>query len=351
MAPEPASGPTPDVPPDLPPDLPPVAEPPEARPTRGDLERAILGEVPVFTAHDLDDSGIPVADVRRLWRALGLPLNESSVTFTGSDATSLGALVETVARGGIDIDTAVNLTRAVGQTMSRLADWEVSTLIPLIERIESGPDATGSRIGSAVRIVEEFRDVFEQLTLNAWRRHLAAAVSRVEGLDELDDETDTSRITVGFADLVSFTALSNRLDEGRIGDLVELFESRCHDVIQAHQGRLIKSLGDSVLFVNDDPVAALEIAEGIIAVIGRDTRMPDVRVGIASGHVVTRLGDVFGPPVNMAARLTPIARRNRVIIDHETAALLPTDKFETRLLPARPVRGFGLVEPVTVRRT
>ena len=78
--------------------------------------------------------------------------------------------------------------------------------------------------------------------------------------------------------------------------------------------------------------------------------MPDVRVGLASGAVVMRLGDVFGPPVNMAARLTGVARRNRVIIDEATAALLPPDQFETRRLPARPVRGFGLVEPIAVRR-
>ena len=84
--------------------------------------------------------------------------------------------------------------------------------------------------------------------------------------------------------------------------------------------------------------------------IGRDKRMPDVRVGLASGSVIMRLGDVFGPPVNMAARLTAVARRNRVIIDDKTAALLSSDLFETRRLTARPVRGFGLVEPVAVRR-
>jgi adenylate cyclase len=113
---------------------------------------------------------------------------------------------------------------------------------------------------------------------------------------------------------------------------------------------VIKSIGDSVLFVNDDPIRAYDSAEGIITVIGRDPRMPDVRVGLASGSVVMRLGDVFGPPVNMAARLTAVARRNRVIVDAATAALLPDDQFETRRLPARPVRGFGLVEPVSVRR-
>ena len=149
---------------------------------------------------------------------------------------------------------------------------------------------------------------------------------------------------------MQFTALSNELSEQRIGDLVELFEARCADVVAVQGGRVIKSIGDSVLFVHADPIAAYEIAEGIITVIGRDSRMPDVRVGLASGLVVLRLGDVFGPPVNMAARLTGVARRNRVIVDAATAELLPADQFETRRLPGRPVRGFGIVEPVAVRR-
>ena len=68
--------------------------------------------------------------------------------------------------------------------------------------------------------------------------------------------------------------------------------------------------------------------------------MPDVRVGLASGPVVPRLGDVFGPPVNMAARLTAVARRNRLIIDQTTADLLPADVFETRA-GSRPARCAG----------
>jgi adenylate cyclase len=131
---------------------------------------------------------------------------------------------------------------------------------------------------------------------------------------------------------------------------VEIFESRCADVVAGQNGRVIKSIGDAVLFVNEDPIRAYDTAEGIIAVIGRDPRMPDVRVGLSTGSVVMRLGDVFGAPVNMAARLTAVARRNRVIVDQDTAQRLPEDQFEARALPARPVRGFGLVEPVAVRR-
>lgn len=318
---------------------------------RDELEQAILGESPEFTALEIAaETGVTVEELRRLWRALGFPEHGVEVAFTRSDADAVSTLTSIVEQELIDVDMAVNLTRAVGQTMARLADWEVATLVHRVEDVESGEHATGSRTRSALRMVDGLSEPFERLMLYAWRRHLAAAVSRIEALGDNEEDLHTTEVTVGFADIVSFTALSNQIDQGKIGDLVELFESRCADVVATQRGRVIKSIGDSVLFVNADPIRAYDTAEGIINVIGRDSRMPDVRVGLATGSVVTRMGDVFGPPVNMASRLTNVARRNRIIIDAETASLLPRDQFETRRLPARPVRGFGLVEPVAVRR-
>jgi adenylate cyclase len=324
---------------------------PDPGEARDQLERAILGEDPVFNAAEVStETGVTIEEARRLWRALGFPEHGTETAFTRADAEAVSTLVEVVASGLIDFDLGVNLTRAVGQTMARLADWEVASLVQRVEELEAGEQATGSRIGSALRIVEEFNGPFEQLMIYAWRRHLAAAVARVEALGANEEDLHTTQITVGFADIVSFTALSNQLTEARIGDLVELFESRCADVVASQRGRVINCIGDAVLFVNDDPIRAYDTAQGIINVIGRDSRMPDVRVGLATGSVVMRLGDVFGPPVNMASRLTAVARRNRIIIDAATATLLPEDQFETRRLPARPVRGFGIVEPVAVRR-
>lgn len=324
---------------------------PEPAPSRDQLERAILGEQPVFNAQEVSrETGVTIPETQRLWRALGFPEHGAETAFTESDVEAVRTLQGVVTSGLIDFDMAVNLTRAVGQTMARLADWETASLVQRVEELESGDQATGSRVGSALRFIEEFSEPFEQLLLYAWRRHLAAAVARMEALGANEEDLHTTHITVGFADIVSFTALSNQITEERIGDLVELFESRCADVVAIQRGRIIKSIGDSVLFVNDDPIRAYDTAEGIINVVGRDSRMPDVRVGLASGSVVMRLGDVFGPPVNLAARLTAVARRNRVIIDAATAEALPEDQFETRLLPARPVRGFGIVEPVAVRR-
>lgn len=316
------------------------------------LARAILGEELALNAAEVAaEAGVTIEQTRRLWRALGFPEHGTERAFTRSDVEAVATLVGTVDAGLFDFDLAINLTRAVGQTMARLADWEVGALVHRVEELESGDEATGTRVGSALRLIEDLMDPFEALLLYVWRRHLAAAVVRMETLGANEEDLHTTEVTVGFADIVGFTALSNEIARDKVGDLVELFESRCADVIATHRGRVIKSLGDSVLFVSPDAISAYDTAEGIINVVGRDSRMPDVRLGLASGSVVMRLGDVFGPPVNLAARLTAVARRNRIIIDAATAALLPVDQFETRRLPARPVRGFGLVEPVAVRRT
>ncbi|SDC14957.1 adenylate/guanylate cyclase domain-containing protein [Nocardioides lianchengensis] len=317
------------------------------------LERAILGEEPVFNAAEVAaETGITVDQARRLWRALGFPEHGAATAFNKADTDAVRIVSGLVESGLIDFDLAVTLTRAVGQTMARLADWETTALLHRVEEMSTEEDDGGhsGRVTSAMRMLEEFSAPFEKLLVYVWRRHLAASVARIEALGANEEDLHTTQLSVGFADIVSFTALSNQIGEDRIGDLVELFESRCSDVVAAQRGRVIKSIGDSVLFVNDDPIRAYDTAEGIINVIGRDPRMPDVRLGLATGSVVMRLGDVFGPPVNMAARLTAVARRNRIIIDARTAELLPDDEFETRRLPARPVRGFGLVEPLAVRR-
>ncbi|GHJ61390.1 adenylate cyclase [Nocardioides sp. OK12] len=334
-----------------------MSEEKRARVTHTDLESAILRATPSLTGTELAQTAdISTEQAKRLWRALGFPEHaDDVVAYLPSDAQAIHTLLGVMSAGVLDDDMAVNMTRALGQTMARLAEWEVTALVQRVEQLHHDGDAgraglPGSRVGSALQLVDELSEPFEELLIYAWRRHLAAAAARIEALAADDEDLHTVELSVGFADIVGFTALSNTLTEERIGDLVELFEMRCADVVATQRGRVIKSIGDSVLFVNDDPLAAYDTAEGIINVVGRDPRMPDVRVGLATGSVVLRLGDVFGPPVNMAARLTNVARRNRIITDEATARLLPEDQFETRRMAARPVRGFGIVEPVAVRR-
>jgi adenylate cyclase len=324
----------------------------EALPEGRDVDRALLGQEPTFTAAEAAaKAGLSVEQARRLWRTLGFPERGDERAFNEDDVAAISAVENVVADGLMDFDLALNVVRGVGLSMARLADWEVGALIQRIEDAfveEGGTDQ--SPIAATEWALDKYGDTFEVVLLYAWRRHLAAAVARVESMRAIDADPHTTDVTVGFADIVGFTALSNELSREKIGDLVELFEARCGDVIAANGGRLVKSMGDAVLFTNENALGAFGTAEGIIKVVGRDKRMPDVRIGLATGSVVLRLGDVFGPPVNLAARLTAVARRNRVIVDRDTADLLPSDQVETRPLPARPMRGFGVMEPLTARR-
>ncbi|MEQ6902413.1 adenylate/guanylate cyclase domain-containing protein [Nocardioides sp. YIM 152588] len=322
------------------------------RPSQEDIDATFLGSAPVYTAEEVAErAGLPVEKARRLWRTLGFADRGEVRAYTEADVVALQTLGEVIDEGLLDLDIALNVARGVGLTMARLADWEVGALTGRADDLfrEAGPEATHGETPASL-LFARYGPRFEMLMAYAWRRHLAAAVTRMESTRAMDADPGTTHLTVGFADIVGFTALSNEVSRDAIGDIVEKFESRCADVISSHHGRLIKSMGDAVLFVNDDPMRSFTTAEGIINVIGRDKRMPEVRVGLATGSVVLRLGDVFGPPVNMASRLTAVARRNRIIVDAATAAALPRDQIESRPLPPRPVRGFGVVEPVAVRR-
>jgi adenylate cyclase len=305
-----------------------------------------------YTTADLARAtGVSERDTRRFFRALGFPDAGQEASYTDTDLTVLGVVKGITADTDIDLDTAIRLVRAVGQNVARMSDWQVAALASRADQVDDTPGrgSPQARHAGAVRLADEASEVLQLVLLHSWRRHLAAALSRLDEDPGAGDDTVTS-VTAGFADLVNFSALSNEMDTNRLGEMVEIFESRCGDVVAAHEGRMIKTLGDSVLFLAGTPEQAMDIASGLIDVIGGDARLPDVRIGLATGLVVTRLGDVFGPPVNLAARLTALARRNRVLADEVTVAGLDPLDYETMRLTARPVRGFGLLEPVAVRR-
>jgi len=158
-------------------------------------------------------------------------------------------------------------------------------------------------------------------------------------------------LAVGFADLVSFTLLVRRMSERELARVVQRFEALASDVVTAHGGRVIKTVGDEVLFVAMGAAPAAAIALDLVEAMAEDAVLPDVRVGMASGHVVSRLGDVFGTTVNRASRLTAAARPRTVLVDDALAAsLASTSGFEMSPLRRRTLRGIGAVTPWSLRR-
>jgi adenylate cyclase len=314
---------------------------------RDTLAGLILGgELALTSAEVVEKGGLSLDDGQRLWRALGFPDTGDSVAYSDADVRAVSIVASAIELGVLDEKTAFRMTRALGTTMARLADWQVSTLVEQVEHdVEGGK--SDSRLQAAIELATTAAPGFEELIIYAWRRHLAAAAARIEALGAADEELLSTVMTVGFADLSRFTSLSNQLDDSSLGALVEDFETRCADIVTAHGGRVIKTLGDAVLFVTDTAPEGTRTSLDIVSQIGSRDELPDIRVGMATGSVISRLGDVFGPPVNLAARLSHVARSNRVLIDGVTAASLDGE-FDLRTLPPRPLRGFGNVSPITV---
>ena len=126
-------------------------------------------------------------------------------------------------------------------------------------------------------------------------------------------------MAVGFADLVGFTSLTRHVSEDELAALVDRFEGIAADTIAELGGRVVKTVGDEVMFTADDPAVGAEIAVTLAERIGRDQALPELRVGVACGTVLSRLGDVYGEPVNIASRLTSAARPGSVLVDRELA--------------------------------
>jgi adenylate cyclase len=181
-----------------------------------------------------------------------------------------------------------------------------------------------------------------------WRRHLAATAARALSSVGADDVTGT--LAVGFADLVGFTSLTRHVDEDELATVVDRFESVAADTVAEHGGRVVKTVGDEVMFTADSAVTAAEIALRLAERIGADEELPDVRVGVAVGTVLSRLGDVYGEAVNIASRLTSIARPGSVVVDRDmSTALESDDRFRLRRMPPRPVRGYALLHGSRLR--
>ncbi len=275
---------------------------------RRDVSRA--AEVSLFSA-------------RKFWHALGFPVVDTDdELFTDADQQALGVVASLVRDGMLDETTALSLTRAFARSADRLAGWQSQLIAEAVDndlhaalavrRRGRGRDPVGPEHpdgAETARRMAELTDRLEPLLVYAWRRHLSATVARM--LADADPEAygSTKMRSVGFADLVNFTALVRKMSERDLGRLVSRFEALSADVITAHGGRLIKTVGDEVLFSTVGPAPAAAIALDLVDAMTDDDVLPEVRVGMARGPIISRLGDIFGTTVNRASRLRPGSRR------------------------------------------
>jgi adenylate cyclase len=329
------------------------------------LEALILGAERRYSPFQAARSaGVSMELASRFWRAMGFADIGQAKALTEADVLALRRLAGLVEAGLLSEAMAVQVARSTGQTTARLAEWQIDSFL---EGLTEPPEPGMTRTEVTYPLIELLLPELQEFLVYVWRRQLAAATGRVIQTAD-DEEMVDRRLCVAFADLVGFTRLTRRLEEEELGELVEAFETTAADLVAAHGGRLVKTLGDEVLYVADDPGVAADIALRLIETLANDETMPELRVGMAFGTVTTRMGDVFGTTVNLASRLTSIAPRDAVLVDSEFAQELRRTqdapvteeqvkeddeqpyRFALQPMWQRPVRGLGVVEPWLLTR-
>ncbi len=274
-----------------------------------DVEGYLLGDEPTLTRLEVAErSGVPIEVAEELWRLLGFPRHEDDErAFTPADVDALRLTHDLMELGILSPDRMAALTRTWGRSFARLAEWQVGLLATVT--VESGDDPAES----LPRLADEVLPRVDELQSWVWRRHLAGAANRMLAVGAAGE---TAEMAVVFVDIVGYTSHSRTLSETELVQWLEAFESEAAQLAVERGGRIIKNIGDEVLIVADDPAAAADIA---LELTRRgeddDDSFPPVRAGLAYGDVVNRLGDVFGPVVNIASRLTSVARPGTVLVD------------------------------------
>ena len=296
-------------------------------------------------------AGVGPEQTARLWSALGFPRIPDDVeAFAQVDLDALELVQELLGDESLDEAEALAIARTLGQSMARLAEWQANLLRRSIA--ERGPVDDPDAVVDSVRTLVP---LLEKLQAYTWRRHLIVTAGRMMGAiagTESDGSDRTEATTVGFADLVGFTALSRAVDADELRSLLERFEGVSTDVVSRHGGRIVKTLGDEVLFVCADVAAALDIAFDLHAEVPDDDGRLALRIGLAYGEVLPRYGDVYGPVVNIASRLTSHARPGTTLLDDELTDAVRGRELdvELRTVPPLAVRGYKHLKPHVVRR-
>jgi len=325
------------------------------------VETLVGGASELHRAEELADStGISMEQAGRLWRALGFAEVGEGASFTDRDLDALRTIRGLADLGVVSPETSVQVTRVLGSSMARLADALVSAEDAHVAEqpvawAEPGDD--GLVLATALAFTAELvLPGVEDLVLYAWRRHLLAALRRRVAARRAGDASAgfVSRLTVGFADMVGFTALSSQLPAEQLARVVDRFEDLAHTTVVSGGGRAVKMIGDEVMFVAADPLVAVAIALDLADAYADDELLSDVRVGLAEGPVLTREGDFFGAVVNRAARMVAIADAGTVLVDDGVRRALEgrveEDVYEWEALTPRELKDIGRVELWRVAR-
>lgn len=309
------------------------------------LAQQVIGDPLRYTAAEVAErSGLEVGLLMRIRTAAGLPPAERMSDNDLRWAELVSGLLDV-----LPLDVILRSARTRGAALATIARADLSMIRDelMLPMRHAGADELTVSVALA-EMARSLEPVARELLEADYRLHLQKQLG--SELVAVAARTDAQEVelSVGFVDVVGYTALSARIDPAGLDQVLDRFEHRIIEVLaDAEDVHLVKYLGDAAMLVGPDPIPLTHVMLELTAEVESLADAP-LRGGLAHGDVLVREGDYFGPPVNLAARLTDIARPWRVLAADELGEALATVFDTRRILPTR-IRGIGLRRPVAVR--
>jgi adenylate cyclase len=309
--------------------------------------------LPGSRRYDIEDMSARVGIDRetsdRLWRALGFPdLPPDAEIFTDTDVQALEELKtrpRITTPSGRMVDPDEDLVDQVRIFSAGLARVAAALTDQLADAIRRARDAGLSDEQAAEIVLDELDWPSLSRLFDYVLRLQSRDMLRRKLVNEHPDAVGARVLAVGFVDLVGYTALSQMMSPEELSTLVRRFETLAFDTVAQESGRIVKTIGDEVMFVAGEVADAARIARRLTDRSADDELLPLARAGLACGSVVTRQGDYFGPVVNLASRLVEIARPSSVVVSDEVHEALADDPtFAWKRLRPRKLRDIGRVD-------
>ena len=259
-------------------------------------------------------AGVSGEVMTQRWRAAGFPDPGPDAPVASQAEAEFFATLAHVERL-FGRDAVMSMTRVLGSATARIADAAVSTFLL---NIPLPPHASDLEVAKANTQGLTLLPVLLRGMEVLLRRHILNARRSLLDTDR-SAGVEVQQLAVGFVDLVDSTALAQRLSTAELNAALGEFEALAADTITDAGGRLVKLIGDEVMYSAADALVACRIAVRLIDTLRTHPRLPRGRGGVALGAVMVRDGDCFGPIVNLAARAVKHAAPSHVVAAHEVA--------------------------------
>lgn len=274
---------------------------------------------------------------RRLLTALGLPLDFDQLMTEGEIAAfRLFAIAGTELFGE---EAAVQVARVAGGSMARIAEMLVATFRLQVEWPRRSAGVGEFEFATRYSVIAQSLLPEFMRTLDALlRRQILTVAERIWEVDDKETAVMLPR-TIGFVDLVGYTEASSSMSVGELASLLAEFDERVSESVQSHFGQVVKTIGDEAMFATELAADACRIALALVRAFD-DGNLPQVRVGLANGDVLSVFGDLYGPDVNLAARLVSVAEPSSVLVS-ESVRAGAADGFHFEARPSLRLKGFA----------